>query len=79
MLKILITCNKCFKHYIGQTVDTFRNRSSNYKDNSTKYDRGQHCMQKYLYEHIDFSGHTNILEHVTATLIDKTDLRNPIK
>ena len=34
-------------------------------------------MQKHLYEYFDLPGHTNFLEDVTVTLIDKTDPRNP--
>ena len=30
-LVYLITCNKCLKQYVGQTVDTFRSRWNNYK------------------------------------------------
>ena len=40
------------------------------------YERGQHCMQKHLYEHFDLPGHTNFLD-VIVTLIDKTDPSNP--
>ena len=36
------------KQYIGQTVDMFRSRWNNYKDNSRKFDRGEDCMQRYL-------------------------------
>ena len=36
----LITRKKCFKQYVGQTVDTFRSRWNNYKDNARKYERG---------------------------------------
>ena len=75
----LITCKKCFKQYVGQTVDTFRNRWNNYKDNARKYERGQYCMQKHLYEHFDLPGHTSFSEDVKVTLIDKTDPRNPTK
>ena len=50
-LVYLITCNKCLKQYVGQTVDMFRSRWNNYKDNSRKFDRGEDCMQRHLYEH----------------------------
>ena len=30
----LITCNRCLKQYVGQTVDEFRYRWNNYKDNA---------------------------------------------
>ena len=72
----LITYNKCFKQYKGQTVDTF-SRWNNYKDNARKYERSQYCMQKHLYEHFDLPGHTNLLEDVTVTFTDKTDPRDP--
>ena len=72
-----ITCKKCSKQYVGQTVDTFRSRWNNYKGNAREYERGQHCMQKQLYEPFDLRGHTSFLEDVTVTLIDKTDSRNP--
>ena len=34
-------------------------------------------MEKHLYEHFHLPGYTNYLKHVTVTLIDKTDLKNP--
>ena len=77
MLKILITCKKCFKDYLGQIVEIFRSRSNICKDNVRKYDRGEHCMQKYLYEHFHLPGHTIFLEHVTAIVIDKAGPRDP--
>ena len=76
-LVYLLTCKKCLKQNVGQTVDNFRSRWNNYKDNARKHERGQHCMQKHLYEHFDLPGHTGFLKDVTVTLIDKTDPRNP--
>ena len=35
----LLTCNKCRKHYVGQTVDTFCYRWNNYRSNSRKHAR----------------------------------------
>ena len=32
----LIPCKKCFKQYVGQTVDTLRSRWNNYKGNARK-------------------------------------------
>ena len=37
----LLTCYCCRKQYVGQTVDIFRNRWNNYKDNARKFDRGE--------------------------------------
>ena len=50
-LVYLITYNKCLKQYVGQRVDMFRLRWSNYRDNSRKFDRGEDCMQRHVYEH----------------------------
>ena len=32
----LITCTRCLKQYVGQTVNEFRNKWNNYKDNVRK-------------------------------------------
>ena len=50
----------------------FRNRWNNYKDNAKKFYRGEHYMQKHLYEHFTLPGHSGFL-HGSVTLIDKTD------
>ena len=39
-------CNRCLKQYEDQTIDQFRHRWKNYKDNPKKFERGKHCMQK---------------------------------
>ena len=41
LTKYLTTCKKCLKQYAGQTVDMFRSRWNNYKDNSRKSDGGE--------------------------------------
>ena len=76
-LVYLITCKKCLKQYIRQTVDTLRSCWNNYKDNARKYERGQHCMQKHLYKHFDLPGHSNFLEDVTVTFIVKKRSQGP--
>ena len=75
----LITSNRRFKQYVGQTVDEFRHRWNNYKDNARKFGRGEHCIQRYLYEHFNLPGHTGFLNNVSVTFIDKTDPKDPIK
>ena len=47
-LVCLITCNKLLKQYVRHTVDMFRSRWNNYKDNSWKLDRGEDCIQKHF-------------------------------
>ena len=75
----LLTCNCCQKQYVGQTVDIFRNRWNNYKDNARKFDRREHCIQKHLYKHFTLPGHCGFLHDVSVTLIDKTDPSYPTK
>ena len=50
-LVYLITCNKYFKEYFGQTVDKFRRRWNNYKSNETKFQRLEPCIQQHLFSH----------------------------
>ena len=52
-----------------------RSRWNNYTDNSRKFDRGENCMQRRLYEHFQLTGHTGFLQDNYVTLIDKTDPR----
>ena len=44
----LLTCNKCRKQYLSQTVDTFRYRWNNYRSNSRKHAHGISCMQEHF-------------------------------
>ena len=55
----------------------FRLRWSNYKYNSRKFDRGEDCMQRPLYEHFQLPGHTGFFQDTYLTLIDKTNPRAP--
>ena len=74
-LVYFITCNKCLKQYVGQTVDMFTSRWNEYKDNSRKFDRGDDCMQGNLYEYFQLPGHTGFWQDTYVTLINKTDAR----
>ena len=73
----LIKCNRCLKQYVGQTVDEFRHRWNNYKDNARKFERGGHGMQRHLYEHFNLPGLSGFLNDVSVTL--KTDPKDPTK
>ena len=44
----LLSCNKSRKQYVGQTIDTFRYRCSNYRSKSCKYVHGISWIQKHL-------------------------------
>ena len=78
-LVYLITCNKCLNQYVGQIVDMFRLPWNNYKDNSRKFDRGENCIQRHLYELFQLPGHTRFLQETNVALIDKTDPTAPTK
>ena len=78
-LVYLLTCNKCKKQYTGQTSDNFRGRWNNYKSKSKSFKRGEKCIQEHLYKHFESEGHTEFLDDVPITLIDKTDGSNPTK
>ena len=41
--------------------------------------KGEHCMQKHLYEHFTLPGNSVFLQDVSVTLIDKTDPSCPTK
>ena len=69
----VLTCNKCRKQYVGQTVDTFRYMWNNYRSNSSKHANGILCMQEHLYEHFCDSEHSGFVSDVSITFIDKTD------
>ena len=78
-LVYLLTCNKWKKQYTGQTTDNFRCRWNNYKSKSKSFKIGEKCMQEHLYKHFESEGHTEFLDDVSITLIDKTDGSNPTK
>ena len=75
----LITCNRSLKQHVGQTVDEFRHRWNNYKDKARRFERGEQCMQRHLYEHFNLAGHSGFLNDVSVTLIDKTVFEDPTK
>ena len=78
-LVYLLTCNKCFKQYVGQTVDEFRRRWNNYKSNDRKFQRLEPCMQEHLFSHFSMAGHDGFLNDVSITFIDKTDPSDPLQ
>ena len=75
----LLTCDKCRKQYVGQTVDIFRYRGNNYRSNSCKHEHGISYMQEYLYEHLCDSENSGFLNDVSITFIGKTDPTNPLQ
>ena len=76
-LVYLLTCKKCLKQYVGQTIDSFRYRSNNYKSNERKFQ--EPCMQEHLLLHFSGPGHNGFLNNVSVTFLDKTDPSDPLK
>ena len=75
----MLTCNKCKKQYTGQTTDNFCGRWNNYKSKSKSFKRGEKSIQEHLYKHFESEVHTEFLDDVSITLIDKKDGFNPTK
>ena len=46
---------------------------------SKGFKRGEKYMQENYYKHFESEGHTEFLDNVSITLIDKTDGSNPTK
>ena len=44
-----------------------------------KFDIGEDCMQRHLYEHFQSPGHTGFLQETFVTFFHKTDPRAPTK
>ena len=65
--------------YVGKTVDDFRLRWNNYKDDNRKYLRKESRMQQHLFEHFSSEGHNSFLEDVSIIFIGKTDPKDPYK
>ena len=78
-LVYLLTCNVCLKQYVGQTVEEFTYRWSNYKNNGRNYEEHGTCMPQHHFEHFSEEGHNSFPEDVSITLIDKTNPSNPLQ
>ena len=78
-LVYLLTSNKSKKQYAGQTTDNFCSRWHNYKPKSKSFKREEKCIQEHLYKHFKSERHTEFLDDISITLIDKTDGSNPTK
>ena len=75
----LLTCKQCSKQYVGQTIDDFRFRWNNYKDNNRKYQCSETCMQEHPFRYFSSPGQNGILNDVSITLIDKIDPSDPLQ
>ena len=69
----LLTYNKCKMQYVSKTVDAFRLRWNNYKDNNRKHLRKEACKQQHLFEHFLSECRNCFVDGVSIIFIDKTD------
>ena len=75
-LDYLLTCKKCLKQYVGQTIDTSRDRWNNYKSNK-EFQRSEPYMQEHLFRHFSSRGHNSFLNDFCVTFINKMDPSDP--
>ena len=75
----LLTCNQCRKQYVEQMVDSFRFRWNNYKYIYHKHAKGESVKQQDLYDHFMLEDHTQFVNDISITFIDKTDPADPLK
>ena len=62
-----------------QTIDGFRFRWNNDKDDNRKYQRSETCIQEHLYRYFLSKDRNGFLNDVLVIFIDKTDLSDPLK
>ena len=78
-LVYLLSCKVCGRQYTGQTVDEFRYRWNNYKDNNRKSLRRDEHKQADVFVHVQSLDHNSFLEDTEITFIDKTDPSDPAR
>ena len=78
-LVYLLSRKVCGRQYTGQTVDEFRYRWNNYKDNNRKSLRGDEHKQAGFFAHFQGLDHNGFLEDTEITFIDKTDPSDPTR
>ena len=72
-LVYLLTCKKCLKQYVGQTMSTFWHRSNNYKNNNRQFKLSEPCIQEQLLRGFPSQVHNGFLI-VFVPFIHKADL-----
>ena len=75
----LLSCKVCDLQYVSSTIDKFRVRWNNYKENNRKAKKGEEHMQPLVSEHFSSNDHNGFLEDCSITLIDKTDGSDPTR
>ena len=58
-------------------IDIFKHIWNSYKDNARNFEKGEHCIQRHLYEPLNLPGHSGFLNDVSVTLIDKAVPKDP--
>ena len=78
-LVYLLSFTVCGRQYTGQTVDEFRYRWNNYKDNNRKSLRGDEHKQAGFIAHFQSLDHNGFLEDTEITFIDQADSPDPTR
>ena len=70
-LVYLLNCKICGIQYVSQTIDKFRLRWNNYKDNARKATKGLPHAQPFIYEPFSSEDHNGFLKDCSIKLTDK--------
>ena len=73
----LLSFKVCGLQYVGSTIDKFRLRWNNYKENYQRAKKGEEYMQPLVFDHFSSNDPNGFLEDCSITLIDKTDGSDP--
>ena len=70
----LLKCERCHKHYVGSTINSFRKRFNIHKSSLHRYGKGKRGIPaEYLYSHFFAEGDVG-LNDVRVQIIDRTDV-----
>ena len=75
----LLASKVCWKQYVRQTVDRFRLRWNNYKENNCKTVKDLEHKQACLFNHFKTEGHRGFFNDVVITFVDKADGSDPTR
>ena len=70
----LLKRERCHKHYVGSTINSFRKRFNNHKSSLHRYGKGKRGIPaEYLYSHFFAEDHVGLID-VRVQIIDRTDV-----
>ena len=69
---LILVCNQCEMHYVGQTTGQFCSRWGNLKSDSRKYGDGAKCVQQHLVNLFCTTDHASFSDQILLTFLEKT-------